>query len=34
VMMLTRPQGIFGTRELGLPRWLRRRKPAEQGGPA
>jgi branched-chain amino acid transport system permease protein len=34
VMMLTRPQGIFGHKEIGLPRFLRRRKPVEQGGAA
>jgi len=34
VMMLTRPQGIFGHNELRWPRFLRRRKPAGQGSAA
>jgi len=30
VLMITRPQGLLGTRELRLPAWLRRRRPARQ----
>ncbi len=30
VMMLTRPQGIFGTKEIGFPKW-RRKQPKTEG---
>jgi branched-chain amino acid transport system permease protein len=30
VLMITRPQGLLGTRELSLPSWLRRPRSARQ----
>jgi branched-chain amino acid transport system permease protein len=33
IVMLTRPQGLLGSRELGFG-WLRRRKPAAMEGAA